>query len=175
MISRPGENEFAPYYLRYISLIHEEDVLPVLHSQIADLIKWVTNITPDQERYRYAPGKWSIREVIGHIIDGERVFGYRAFCFSRKEAAVLPIFDENKYVEMAQYGEQPLIDLVHEFGLVRQSNLFFLSPLPEATYEQAGLVGNNAISVRALAYIMAGHVCHHMNVLRESYGISVGA
>jgi hypothetical protein len=171
MISRPMESEFAPYFLRYVSLVPENDLFPILQSQITDLETLAASLSSEQERYRYAPGKWSIREVIGHIIDGERVFGYRAFCFSRKETALLPIFDENRYVEMAQYGEQPLIDLVHEFGLVRKSNLLFLSPLPEATCEQTGLVGNNAISVRALAYIMAGHVRHHMNVLRESYRV----
>jgi hypothetical protein len=174
MISRPHENEFAPYYQRYVSLVHEEDVLAELQLQITELEKLAALVAPDQEHHRYAPGKWSLREVIGHLIDGERVFGYRAFCFSRSEAASLPVFDENRYVELSGYDDQPLAELVSEFSAVRTANLLFLAKLTEPVYSYIGKVADNPLSVRALAFIMAGHVRHHINGMRSSYAAAIG-
>jgi hypothetical protein len=174
MISRPVENEFAPYYMRYISLVPEDDLLSVLQNQLADLTLFAAAVAPEYEKYCYAPGKWSLREVVGHLIDSERVFGYRAFCISRGDTALLAIFDENLYVAMSRYDERPLPDLVLEFELIRRSNLLFLAQLTDDAWKRMGSVGNNPVSVRALAFIMAGHVRHHLNIMLERYSVSGG-
>ncbi len=171
MISRPSENEFASFFLRYISLVPESELLTVLEDQIAQLKKVAASVTAEGEKHRYAPGKWSIREVMGHLIDAERVFGYRAFCISRGEKAALPIFEENQYVAMSRYDECLLSDLVAEFELVRKGNLLCLTNLAEEGWKQMGTVGNNPMSVRAMGFIMAGHVRHHLRGLHEFYGV----
>lgn len=175
MIPRPGENEFAAYYVKYVSLVPEDDLLPVLHSQLQDLGKVVASVPAERETFRYGPGKWSIREVIGHLIDGERVFGYRTFCIGRGEPASLPTFDENQYVRLSHYDQIPLAELMAEFELARRSNLMFLARMTEETSAWTGTVGGNPVSVRAVVCIMIGHVRHHINVLREAYGVPVGA
>ena len=175
MTSRPSENEFASYFLRYVVLVPESDVLSSLETQVAELSRLLARVNPERETYRYAPGKWSVREVIGHLIDAERVFGYRAFCISRGEAAPLPSFDENSYVAESRYDERTLAELVAEFILTRRSNLAFLGQLTEGTWKRVGTASNKPISVRALAFIMVGHVRHHFNVLSTSYGISPGS
>ncbi|MCC6397242.1 MAG: DinB family protein [Bacteroidetes bacterium] len=172
MISRPTENEFAPFYLTYVSLVPETDILPVLEKQIPDLELIGRAVPSDRETFRYAPRKWSIREVFGHMIDAERVFAYRAFCISRGESAALPSFDENAYVASSLYNDQPLKALLAEFASTRTSNLAFLGRLAEQDWLRTGTASAKPVSVRALAFIMAGHVRHHINGLRTSYGVS---
>jgi hypothetical protein len=169
---RPTETEFAPYYLRYVSLVSEAEVLPALDGQLADVARAVASVTPAQETYRYAAGKWSVREVLGHMIDAERVFGYRAFCISRGETAPLPSFNENDYVAESRYHDEPLADLGAEFAATRRSNLAFLSALTDAAWRRIGTASNKPVSVRALAFIMVGHVRHHLNAFQSSYGIT---
>jgi hypothetical protein len=175
MISRPSENEYASYYSRYISLVSGSDVLSVLETQLEDITRLVGSVTPERETYRYAPDKWSIRQVLGHLVDGERVFGYRAFCISRGESALLPKFDENAYVAESHYNERTLSGLLAEFTIIRKSNLAFLCQLTETDWKRMGTVSNNPVSVRALAFIMAGHVRHHYTLLHTSYDVSLGA
>ncbi len=172
MTGRPTEGEFAPYYLRYVSLVPEAEVLPAFAAQLTELTRAVTSVAPAQETFRYAPGKWSIREVLGHMIDAERVFGYRAFCISRGEAAPLPSFDENSYVAESPYNDIALADLSAEFAATRRSNQSLLIALTEAAWQRVGTASNNPVSVRALAYIMVGHVRHHLNALQSSYGVT---
>ena len=174
MTTRPPETEFAPYYLRYVSLVPEEEVLAALEGQLAEVASAFAAVAPEREIYRYAPGKWSIREMLGHMIDAERVFGYRAFCISRGEAAPLPRFDENSYVAESTYNDATLADLVAEFTSTRRSNQAFLSALTEGAWQRIGTASNNPVSVRALAFIMVGHVRHHLNLLRSSYGSGNG-
>lgn len=175
MISRPSDSEFAPYFLRYVSLVTESDVLSTLEDQSVDLMRLMAAVPPELETFRYAPGKWSVREVLGHLIDGERVFGYRAFCISRGESAALPLFDENQYVAAADYNTRPLAEIVPEFLLIRKSNLVFLGRLTDEAWKRIGTSSGKPISVRALAFIMVGHVRHHVNVLRTAYGLFDGA
>jgi hypothetical protein len=173
MLSRPAPTEYAPYFAGYVSLVPEPDPLPLLESQPAALARLSSRVAPDRELFRYAGGKWSIREVFGHLIDAERVFGYRAFCISRGERLPLPPFDENSYVENSRYDRQPLGDLASEFAALRKANLAFLRQLDDHAWERVGNAGDNPVSVRALAYIMAGHVRHHLAVLGERYGVSL--
>ncbi|MFI4945496.1 MAG: DinB family protein [Burkholderiales bacterium] len=169
---RPESSEYAPFYAGYVARVPEDDILSVLQRQGEEIRDLARSLPAAKETYRYADGKWSIREVLGHLIDGERVFGYRAFCFSRGEQAPLPSFDENQYVAGAGADQIPAAELGSEFAAVRASNLAFLRRLSAADAKQLGTASGNPISVRALAYIMAGHPRHHLAVLRERYGVA---
>ena len=171
MTSRPPDTEYAPFFARYVSLVPEADLLAVLEGQPAELARLSSIVPADREKFRYAEGKWTIRELVGHIVDAERVFGYRAFCISRGEQAPLPAFEENEYIRNSQYDRQPLRELVSEFAALRETNLAFLRRLEDKEWERLGTSNKNPASVRALAFIMAGHVRHHFAVMRERYGV----
>jgi len=170
MIERPTEAEYAPFYAGYVALVPEADVLGVLESQPAEFDAIAGALSVERETSRYAPGKWSVRQVVGHVVDAERVFGYRAFCISRGEQTALPGFDENDYVARATWAQRPLGELAREFAAVRASNLEALRPLDAEAWRRSGIANASPISVRALAFIMAGHVRHHLSVLRRRYG-----
>jgi len=169
---RPESSEYASFYAGYVARVPEADVLAVLQKQRDEIRDLARALPAAKETFRYADGKWSIREVLGHLIDGERVFGYRAFCFSRGEQAPLPSFDENQYVAAAGAGQVPLAELASEFAAVRDANLAFLRRLSAAEGARVGTASGKPISVQALAYIMAGHPRHHVAVLRERYGVA---
>lgn len=168
-MNRPNESEYAPYYQGYIDQVSESEILPVLRSQMDEMDVLLGQVTAEQETYRYAEGKWSVREIVGHLIDGERVFGYRLFCIARGEKQSLPGFDQDEYMLTATYHQIELEDLLSELRLIRLGNLAMLRTLDEAAWSRIGTANENQISVRALAFIMAGHLRHHMNVLRERY------
>lgn len=174
MTTRPSEAEYNTYFSRYVSLVPEVDIRGALEDQLVELADIMKRIAPDREKFRYAPGKWSIREVLGHLIDAERVFGHRAFCISRGESANLPSFDENIYVGASRYDERSLADLLAEFASLRRSQLQLYRWLAEKDWMRTGTAGDNPVSVRALAYITAGHVRHHLNILRDRYGMEPG-
>ena len=169
---RPTESEYAPFYRGYVAHVNEEEILPVLRSQLEALDVLLNRVAPEQETYRYAEGKWSIREVVGHLIDAERVFGYRAFSIARGESKNLPAFDENEYMLSAPYDRIDLEDLLSELRLVRLSNIAMLRNLDEEAWSRMGTANDAPVSVRALAFIMAGHVRHHMAVLSQRYHIA---
>jgi len=171
-MQRPSETEYAPFYAGYVALVPETDILAVLAGQLTEVRRVAASIAPDRETWRYAEGKWSFREVFGHLVDAERVFGYRAFCFSRGETAALPSFDENQYVVAATSDAIPLRELVEELALVRQSNQAFLRRLRDPEWTRVGTASGKPVTVRALAWIMAGHPRHHLNILRDRYGVS---
>lgn len=175
MIGRPQPDEYASYYGKYISLVHEDDVLATLETQMVQIRALVRCVSAERETFRYGPDKWSIREVVGHLIDGERVFGYRAFCFSRGETAPLPSFDENAYVANSPYDQVPLTELVEEFAAIRTANLIVMRRLDASHWSLAGVASGNRMSVRALAHVMIGHVRHHLAILESRYGVTVGA
>ena len=168
-MNRPTPTEYAPYYEDYVNQVSESDIMPVLRSQMDELDVLLARVEPAQETHRYAEGKWSIREMIGHLIDGERVFGYRTFCIARGEQQNLPGFDQNDYMVTAPYDRIELEDLLSELRLIRLGNIAMLRTLDEEAWSRAGNANSNQVTVRALAFIMAGHVRHHMNVLRERY------
>jgi hypothetical protein len=170
-IGRPGEGEYAPAYAGYVALVPETDILAVLDRQVGELRELAASVPAERETFRYGEGKWSVREVLGHLVDGERVFGYRAFCISRGERAGLPSFDENDYVAQARSDAIPLRELVDELALVRESSLAFLRRLEPREWERAGTASGKAITVRALAWVMGGHPRHHFRILRERYGL----
>jgi hypothetical protein len=171
-MERPTEAEFAPFYARYVALVPEADILAVLEQQSEEIRRLAASVPKARETFRYAEGKWSIREVLGHLVDGERVFGYRAFCISRGEAAALPSFDENRYVAAAGCDATPLAELADELALVRRSNLVVLRRLGPAEWARLGTASGKPVSVRALAWVMAGHPRHHVEILRDRYGVA---
>ena len=171
-MSRPLETEYAPSYQAYVAHVAEDDILPAMRSQIDALDVLLDRVPPERETYAYAEGKWSIRQIIGHLIDGERVFGYRALCIARGETQNLPGFDENAYMPLAPYEHLELEDLLSEFRLVRLSNIAMFRTLDEAAWAREGIANDTPVTVRALAYVMVGHVRHHMGVLRERYGVN---
>jgi hypothetical protein len=175
MGSRPQNTEYAPFFAGYVSLVPESDVLAVLESQPAGLAQLASLVPSDREGFRYAEGKWTIREVFGHLIDAERVFSYRAFCISRGEQLSLPGFDENVYIRHSHYDRQRLGELVAEFAALREASLTFFRQLDDHDWERLGTANDNPASVRGLSFVMAGHVRHHIGVLRERYGIVPGA
>jgi hypothetical protein len=171
-MQRPTDSEYAPFYARYVALVPESDILAVLEPQVEEIRRLLATVSAEKEVYRYAQGKWSIRQVLGHLVDGERIFGYRAFCFSRGEQAALPSFDENEYVAAARSDAVPLRELVDELALVRRSNLAVLRRLDAREWAQVGTASGKPVSVRAIAWVLAGHPRHHVQVLRERYGVS---
>lgn len=171
MIDRPAESEFAAFYKGYVSLVPEGDVLSVLEAQARGVPDLAATVPAERETFRYAPGKWSIRELVSHLVDAERVFGYRAFCIGRGDQVSLPGFDENTYVAESGADIQPLARLAKEFALVREGNLAALRRLDASAWKRVGTANGSPVSVRALSFIMAGHVLHHLGVLRERYGV----
>src|SRR5216117_3310213 len=135
---RPGESEYAPSYQSYIGQVNEVEILPVLRSQLDDLDLLLGKVGPERETFRYAEGKWSIRQIVGHLIDGERVFGYRALCIARGESQNLPGFDQNDYMISAPYDSIELEVLLSEFRLARLSNIAMLRNLDEAACTRMG-------------------------------------
>lgn len=169
---RPAESEYAPDYQGYVSQVTEDEILPVLRSQLDDLELLLGKVAPEHETYRYAEGKWSIREIAGHLIDGERVFGYRVFCIARGETQNLPGFDQDEYMLTAPYDRIDLEDLLAEFRLVRLANIAMMRALDKESWNRIGTANDNQVTVRALAFVMGGHVRHHMGVLKQRYGLS---
>jgi len=172
-MNRPLETEYAPYYSGYVAQVNEDEIMPVLRSQLDAPDVLLGRVAQDRETFRYAEGKWSIREIIGHLIDAERVFGYRAFCIARGESQNLPGFDQDDYMLTAPYDRIDLEDLLSELRLVRLSNIAMLRNLDEESWMRIGTANDNQVSVRALAFIMAGHARHHMGVLRERYEVGI--
>jgi hypothetical protein len=172
--SRPAPTEYAPYFSRYINLVAEADFLAVLARQPAEYRALLGALSDEQAGFRYAPGKWTVREVLGHVIDAERVFGYRALCIARGETVSLPSFDENAYAAKAGHDGYSLDELLEEFAYVRRAHIALFEHFAQAAWERTGSVNQNQISVRGLAYIMTGHVQHHAEILKERYAAALG-
>ena len=171
VIPRPATGEFAPYYGKYIDLVRGDDALEVLASQIEDTLHLTRDLSERQALHRYAPGKWSVKDTLGHLADAERVFSYRAMRFARADQTPLPGFEETTYVPAADCDRLPIRQLADAFGAVRGSTLAFLGALDPAALERRGEAKAQGVSVRALAWIMAGHERHHVALLRERYGL----
>jgi hypothetical protein len=170
-IERPKENEYAPFYAGYVARVPETEILEVLREQPKELKRVADSVVPDKESFRYAPDKWSVRELFGHLVDAERFFGHRAFCVSRGDANPLPGFDEKLYVSESSYDSRPLAEMVEDFSLLREANSRLLENLDAAAFSREGVANGAKVTVRALAYIMTGHARHHLAVLRERYEI----
>jgi hypothetical protein len=168
-IERPGRDECTEYYFHYVCRALEDDVLAELDEQFRALEGLLRGLTDEQAECRFAPGEWSIKEVIGHLVDAERIFAYRAFTLARDEAAVLPGFDPDVYIREAHYGAASLTELLDELASLRRANLIAFRRLtPEAT-RRRGIASDSPFSVRSLIYILAGHLNYHIADLQGQY------
>ena len=174
-IPRPEQAEYAAYYGKYVALVPDGDLIDTLARQIDDTAHLLGAVGERDAGFRYAPGKWSIKEVIGHLADAERVFAYRALRFARGDATPLPGFDENAFVASARFDERTLGELVAELRAVRAATVALFAGLAPDELARGGVASGNAMSVRAIAYIIAGHERHHGAILRERYLPNLGA
>ncbi|MCC8427281.1 DinB family protein [Mucilaginibacter sp. UR6-11] len=168
MMARPTPGDYAPFYGNYIALVNDGPVLKMLDSLKTSTYKLFCSLTDEQADYAYDKGKWTVKEVAGHLIDAERTFAYRVLAFSRGQAE-LPGFDENIYVERSNFNNRSLPDLAAEFKTTREANLYMLRALTEEQLAATGIANGSKISVNAIIYIMAGHELHHLNILKERY------
>jgi hypothetical protein len=167
--SVPARDEAADYYFRYIDLVPETDVVGVLERQLPETLAFLGGISDEKSKHRYAPEKWSIRQLVSHVCDTERVMVFRAFWFGRGFTSPLPAWDEKPSAEAAKADEVPWASLLDEIQAIRLSTLAFFRSLPDEAWDRAGEASGKPFTVRALAYIVAGHLVHHETVLKERY------
>jgi hypothetical protein len=168
-IAQPDPSEYPEYFRRYTRLVPDGDVLELLDRQGAETVSLLSGLSEEQALYRYAPEKWSVKQVIGHLSDTERVFTYRALRFSRNDATPLPGFEENDFVAGANFDERPFPEVLDEFSSVRAASLTFYRSLIQELAQRRGGANELEFSVRSVPYIVAGHERHHVRVLRERY------
>jgi Mycothiol maleylpyruvate isomerase N-terminal domain. len=166
---RPDQSEYPPYFHSYVSLVPDGDILDELTRQGQASIELLSSVPEEKGGFRYAPGKWSIKEALGHVIDAERIFSYRALRISRNDPTPLASFEQDTYIEFGPFSQCSLRELIDEFQVVRQSTLYLFRALDPSAWMRQGTVNNYTITVRALAYVTAGHAMHHMTILRERY------
>lgn len=166
---RPEPNEYAAWYADYIGLVPEDDIVAAMEAQSRETAALLAAIDETKAAHRYAPEKWSIRELVGHVADAERVFSYRTLCIGRGETQSLPGFDEGTYARSSNAHARTLADLAGELAAARRATLALLRGFDEEAWGRSGTANNTPVSVRALAWITVGHERHHMKVLRERY------
>jgi len=168
-IARPDANEYAPYYDRYIALVHGSDILTALDSQRRETMVLLCGREESDGDFRYAPDKWTAKQVLGHVCDTERIFAYRALRIARADQTPIEGYEQDDYVRNGSFSETPLAELIEDYIAVRRSTLTLLRNLDEAAWSRRGVANKNEVTVRALAYIIAGHEVHHRQILKEKY------
>jgi hypothetical protein len=168
--ARPASDEYHEYYGRYIEQVPDGDILEMLERQVGGTLTLLRNVASDRETYRYQPGKWSIREVVGHVLDSERVFGMRALHFARGDANPLPSFEQDDWARLSYADQRPLADLAEELRAVRLGHVLMLRGLGPDAPLRRGIASGRQFTVRSMAWILAGHELHHVRILREAYG-----
>ncbi len=168
-MNRPESNEYADYYATYVSMVPEGNMMDILEMQREDLLKRLNNLSEEQANYRYGPEKWSIKEVIGHLADTERYMAYRLFCIARGEKANLPGHNEEDFVKEAMFDTYSFRTLLEDYTSVRNATLQLLKNLRDDVWTNWGNANGFPVTVRALAFIVAGHELHHMKILTERY------
>lgn len=166
---RPAEREYDPYYRPMIDLVPDEPVLTVLEDQRHELMGFLGSLDKATADFRYRPEKWSVKEVLGHVVDTERIFGARALCFARGEKIPLPPFEQDEYVRSAGFDKRSLSSLSREFEAVRQSTESLFDGFDKDQWNRGGVANEVHMTVRAVAYIVAGHAAHHLAVIRDRY------
>lgn len=169
MIGLPARNEAASYYYKYIDRIPSGDIMQALETQLQAIPLFFRNISEQKSLHRYAPEKWSIRQVLNHINDSERVFLFRAFWFARGFPTPLPSYDQNVAIDAADANEISWAKHIEEFVTIREATLSFFRNLPRAAWVRTGIASDNSFTVRSLAYIIAGHTAHHAAIIQEQY------
>ena len=168
-MKRPQKNEYAAYYDRYISLSVAGHICDILAKQQVATESLLAGLDEEKGNFRYAPDKWSLKEVIGHVIDTERVFNYRALCFARNDPADLPSMDQDDFAGNANFAVRSIEDILQQYLSIRQATLALFRSFDEEIWQRTGMASGNKFSTRAVAYIVAGHELHHVQVIREKY------
>lgn len=168
-LARPESTEYAAFYETYVSLIPGKDILGALETQRLQTMQLFAGRSERDGNFRYAPGKWTVKEVLGHVLDAERIFTYRALRIARADQKPLQGFEQDDFVRVAGSNERTLGDLTEEFALVRGASIALFRSLRDEAWERRGVASNNEVTVRALAYITAGHELHHRHVVEERY------
>jgi hypothetical protein len=168
-MQRPDSTEHAPYYGKYIGLVPESDILAAMEAQLDATLAYLRGLPPEAGALRYAPGKWNVSEVVGHLIDTERVFAQRALFFARRAPGALPGMDQDEWNAASGHAAAGLRELISEFEHTRRSNVLFFRHLGPAAWSLRGTASNVEFTVRALAFMMVGHERHHLGILRERY------
>lgn len=168
-IKRPEISEYPSFYEPYIGLIKDDDIIRVLREQTLSLQTVLSRVPEEKENYSYAPGKWTLKEVIGHIVDTERVVGYRVLRFARTDKRALPGIEAEFYVKHGKFNKRDLYDLAHEFGFVRGANIALFNSLDEEDLSRVGMADEREMTVRAWIYMIAGHTTHHINFIKNHY------
>lgn len=166
---RPLTTEHPAYFSHYIDLVKNDDVIKELKSQIQEIKQLLAGLPVEKENFAYAPGKWTIKEVIGHLIDTERIMAYRALRFARKDKTILSGFDQNTFVVNGNFNTRTIKDLAYEFTIVRESNLILFKHFSEETLDEKGNSNGTEVSVRAILFMIAGHTTHHLNAIKTKY------
>ena len=170
-MKRPEATEYAPYYGRYIDLVKEEDLLTAYEKQGAETQRILGSVDEKRSGYRYGPDKWSIKQVVGHIGDGERLFMARALTFARGDKGPMPGMEQDDWMRNSDFDRWSFADLRENLAVVRRATLLLLRNLSDDAWSRTGVASDNPVSVRALAFITLGHERHHLRVLKEKYGI----
>lgn len=168
-MTKPQETEYAAYYGKYVSLVADGNIVDTLTKQLGDTLAAWRAVPADKAEYRYAPGKWSTKEMMGHVIDTERIMAYRALRIARGDKTALPGFEQDDFVANTDWSARTIADLADEFEAVRKSNLILFRNFTDAAWKQIGTASGNPISARALANIIAGHELYHLSLLNERY------
>ncbi len=172
ILARPTAGEFDSYYSGYIAKAPEGDMIAHLTQQMAEAARLLGDLSDEVGLRRYAPGKWSVKEVLGHLIDTERVMAYRMLRIARGDATPLPGFDQDTFVPAGAFDRRAMEDLIEEYASVREATIRLLGGLDGASLERRGVANGCPVSARAIAFIIAGHELHHLGVLRDRYGLS---
>lgn len=167
-ITRPQSDEYAPFYEKYVSLVGD-DVVGALEAQRVQTAQLLAGRSERDGNFRYAPDKWTVKEVIGHVSDAERIFSYRLLRIARGDATPLASFEQDNYIAAGAFNERTLADMAEELAAVRAATMALVHSLPSEAWTRRGTASNNPVSVRGLAYIIAGHELHHRRILEEKY------
>lgn len=168
-MTKPQETEYAAYYGKYVSLVPDGDIVGTLTKQLGDTLSAWRAVPADKAEHRYAPGKWTTKEMMAHVIDTERIMAYRALRIARGDKTALPGFEQDDFINGGDWSNRTMADLADEFESVRKSNLYLFRNLSDAAWKQVGTASGNPVSARALAYIIAGHELYHQEILRDRY------
>jgi hypothetical protein len=166
---RPEAHEYAPFYEGYIALVAGDDAVTALEAQRLHMMQMLSARSEREGNFRYGPDKWSVKEVIGHLADAERVFTYRAMRIARADQTPLAGFEQNDYVKNGAFGDRKLADLAEEFAAIRGASIALFRSLNDAAWLRRGTASDKEVSVRALAFMTAGHELHHQRILEERY------
>ena len=167
-MKQPQVNEYAIFYKKYIDTV-SDNVIAELQHQASSFTIFLKGISFDKASYSYADGKWTVKELVGHVIDTERIMAYRMLTIARNDKTALPGFEENDYVKSAHFSERTLVSLADEFAVLRSANMYLIKSFNEEEINRKGLANNSPVSVLSLIYILAGHLNHHRAIIQERY------